>query len=152
MIAHRPATPADHRLVVKSWVASYRDSDSAGMVQVDDWYAVMVPQVTRALSRPDVETTIAYETTNDDPGSNAYGFIVADVTERPALVYYVYVKQAYRRSGIARGLFAAVGVDPERPFHFVCKTELVSTLERKIPCARYMPRLGRFPKSERKAR
>lgn len=151
-IGHREALPADHRFVVKSWVASYRDSDSAGLIAVGDWYAVMVPQVTAAMSRPDVRTVLAYETTNDDPGSNAYGFIVADTAERRPLVYYLYVKQPYRRSGVARGLFAAVGVDPGLPFDFVCMTEVVSTLRRKIPMARWTPRAGRFPKSETRNR
>ena len=149
-LAHRPADAGDRRFIVSAWVSSFRDADAAGFIAVDDWHAVMVPQVERALTRPDVVATVAYEATDPDRGADLYGFIVADVAEHPALVYYVYTKQAYRRSGVARGMFAAVGIDPALPFHFVCSTPWCSTLERKIPMARWMPRLGRFPKSERR--
>lgn len=149
MIAHRPADVGDHRFIVSSWVTSYRDADTSGFIQVEDWHALMYPQIEKALARPDVVATVAYETSDPDRGADLYGFIVADVTERPALVYYLYVKQAYRRSGIARGLFEAIGVDPARPFHYVCSTPMASLLQRKIPMSRWMPRLGKFPKSER---
>ncbi len=147
-IAHRPADAGDRNLIVKSWAASYRDSDTAGFFKARNWYAFVTAQIVETLAEPDVIATIAYETENDDPGSNAYGFIVADCSERPALVYYTYVKAPYRRSGIARGLLAAIGIDPAAPFDYVCSTPDVSLLERKIPLSRWMPRLGRYPKSE----
>lgn len=149
-IAHRPADSTDHRFIVKSWVASYRDADTAGFVQVEDWSDVMTPQIEKALDRPDVVATVAYETSDPDRGADLYGFIVADVVERPALIYYCYVKHAYRRCGIARGLLAAIGVDPELPFHYVCSTPFAGMLRRKIPLSRWLPKLGRFPKSERR--
>lgn len=150
MISHRPADAGDRNFIVRSWVSSYRDSDTAGFVQVEDWHEVMGAQVSKALDRPGVQATVAYETSDTTRTADLYGFIVADVTEVPALVYYVYVKQPYRRSGVARGLFAAVGIDPLLPFHFVCSTPWCSTLARKVPMARWMPRLGRFPKHERR--
>lgn len=150
MIAHRPAAPGDRNFIVRSWLASLRDSDTAGFIRPRNWYRVMTPEVVETLADEDVTTRVAYETDNPDPGNNAYGFIVADVVEQPALVYYCFTKQAYRRSGIARGLFAAVGIDPALPFHFVCSTPWCSTLQRKMPMARWMPRLGRFPKAERR--
>jgi hypothetical protein len=152
VIAHRAAAPGDRNFIISAWVASYRDADSAGMVAASRWHAVMGAEVADVLTLPDVTATVSYETENPDPQSNAYGFIVADVTERPPLVYYVFVKTAYRRSGIARGLFAAIGVDPRLPFHHVCSTAWVDRLQRKVPMARWVPRLGRFPKHERRGR
>jgi GNAT superfamily N-acetyltransferase len=145
-IAYRTADEFDQRLVVSAWVRSYRDADTAGFVQVDDWPAVMSDQVRKALARPDVVATVAYETEDTERLADLYGFIVADVVETPPLVYYVFTKQAYRRLGIARGLFAAIGVDPARAFNYVCSTPAVSQLRRKIPMARWTPRLGRHPK------
>lgn len=149
-IAYRPADERDRRTIADAWVASYRDANSAGCILVDDWYRYMIPTVNRIRERPDVTTTIAYETTDTERIADVYGFIVADVVERPPLVYYVFVKENYRRDGIARGLFAAIGVDPKLPFNYVCSTPWCTTLQRKIPMARWMPRLGRFPKSERR--
>ena len=151
-VAHRPADERYHRFVVRHWVASFRDADSAGMIAASDWDDVMTPQVTNVLARPGVVATVAYETTNDDAGSNAYGFIVANTRERPGLVFYVYVKTAFRRAGVARGLFAAVGIDPELPFDYVCRTPWCHELQRKIPMARWTPSAGRFPTSERRGR
>lgn len=150
MIAHRAAGAVDRNFVAKSWVASYRDADSAGFIAVDDWYLVMIPQVVKAMARPDVRVWIAYETSNPNPSANAYGFLVADTAERPPLVYYVFVKEAYRRAGVARGLFAAAGIAPDQPFNFVCDTPMAHRLRRKIPLARWAPKLGRFPKSDRR--
>jgi hypothetical protein len=159
-IVYRPADlehPDDLRFVVDSWVSSYRDADSAGMIQVEDWYAVMIPQVTKAIRRPDVQTILACGA--DDP-TQLHGFITADVEERLPLVYYVFVKTHYRRGGrgrlwdghgCARGLFAALSIDPGKPFFYVCETPMVPRLRRKIPAAKHMPKYGRFPKSERKA-
>lgn len=151
-IGYRAALPVDQRFIVDAWVSSFRDAYTAGLIQVDDWYAVMIPQLTKAMARPDVTATVAYETDDDDASTNAYGFIVADVVEVPALVYYVYVKEPYRRSGIARGLFDAIAVDPARPFLYVCSTPMEAMLRRKIPMARWKPLLGRFPKNQRRPR
>lgn len=150
MIAHRAALPVDQRFIVGAWVGSFRDANTAGLIQVEDWYAVMIPQIAKVMARPDVTATVAYETLDPEPATNAYGFIVADVVEQPALVYYVYVKEPYRRSGIARGLFDAIGVDPARPFSYVCSTPMEAMLRRKVPMARWKPLLGRFPKNERR--
>lgn len=150
MIAYRPAMSVDRNFVTKAWLASWRDSNTAGMVSVDTWFEVMTPQVTMRLSWPGVRTVVAYETSNPDHSSNAYGFIVVDTDDAPSLVYFVYVKGPYRRSGVARGLLAAVGITPTTRFNYVCSTPIVSQLERKIPMAKWTPLLGRFPKSERR--
>jgi hypothetical protein len=97
----------------------------------------------------------------DSAGADLLGFIVVDTVEKPALVYYVFAKEHYRRGGggriwrgpgLGRQLFAAAGVDPGQPFNFVCSTPICRMLERKIPMARWRPLLGRFPKSERRRR
>lgn len=152
MIAHRPAEERDRRFIADAWASSYRDSDSAGCILVDDWYRVMIPTINRIRERPDVATTIAYETDDPNPGTNVYGFIVADVVEAPPLIYYLFVKKNMRRCGVARFLFSAIGVDPERPFGYVCSTPLQHKLRRKTPLARWTPKLGRFPKAERRGK
>ena len=150
MIAYRPAMSVDRNFVTKAWLASWRDSNTAGMVSVDTWFEVMTPQVTARLSWPGVRTVVAYESTNTDHASNAYGFVVVDAEDVPPLVYFVYTKGPYRRSGIARGLLASVGITPTTRFNYVCSTPIVSQLERKIPMSKWTPLLGRFPKSERR--
>lgn len=161
-IAYRPATAEEARtFVVASWSASMRTAFTSGFIQDEDYFEIMDAQVAKALARPDVRAVVACASSGASAGSDLLGFIVADTDERPPLVYYVYVKEHYRRGGagrlwagpgIARGLFAAIGVDPEQPFSYVCSTPMCRTLQRKIPLARWQPLLGRFPKSERRNR
>ncbi len=150
-LAYRPADERDLHFIGNAWAGTFAKADTAGAIQAEDWYAVMIPQIAKMRARPDVRTTVAYETTDLERVADIYGFIVADVTEHPALVYYVFVKTHCRRSGVARGLFEAIGIDPRLPFNFVCSTPWVSKLQRKIPLARWTPLRGRFTKSERRA-
>lgn len=160
-IACRPAdlaNPSERNFIVNGWCDSYKDADMAGLIQIEDWFAVMIPQVVKAMNRPGVRTMIAIDS---DDADQFYGFITADTLEQPPLVYYVYVKSYYRRGGrgrlwdgpgAARQLFAAIGVDPGAPFRYVCSTAILKVLARKIPMARWQPLLGRFPKEERRKR
>ncbi len=151
-LAFRPAEPADRNFIVDAWSGSYSLAFTAGMIQIEDWHQVMVPQIVKALARPDVRTVVAYETTETSHTADLFGFLTVDTVEAPALVYYCYTKEPYRRAGVARGLFRAAGIDPRLPFRYVCSTPMTRTLERKIPLAKWQPLLGRFPKNTRRNR
>lgn len=146
-----PATEADRRFIVSAWLDSFRDATTAGMIHMDDWYAVMWPQVVRLLDREGCTTLVACEP--DD--SMLYGFICGEVDisrprsrrQRPPVVNYCYVKTPYRRwakPGIARRLFGAIGIDPQTQFDYTYKTAVVSQLAHKIPLASHQPMLARF--------
>jgi hypothetical protein len=160
-LAFRPAGEHDQKFIVDAWISSYRDAKTAGLIQVEDWYAVMIPQIEKVLCRPDVRAIVAVIPGVTDRVSDLVGFIVVDTEDNPALVYYVFVKEHYRRAGngklwsghgVARALFAAAGVDPAKPFNYVCSTPMCRILERKIPMSRWTPQFGRFPKHERRSR
>lgn len=146
-IAHRAALPSDRQFIVSTWSSSFKKSHSAGIIQADDWAEIMRPQIEKALDRPDARAVVAYE--KDDPDF-FYGFIAGDTSDDTPVVFYVYVKEAYRREGIASGLFAALGVDPARRFVYVCKTGIVAELSSKIPCARFNNNEVRYPKESRR--
>lgn len=130
-------------------------SYSAGLVPIEDWFTSMRPHFVKLLARPGMQTIVAYE--KDDPDF-FYGLIAADPTEQrvsmkdggvkwwPALVLYVLVKQNFRKRGIARALFKAVGVDPEKPFLYAANTQQASRLASKVPQAKFNPLAVRFPK------
>jgi GNAT superfamily N-acetyltransferase len=115
---------------------------------MSDWYATMWPVCEKLLARTDMQTVVAYE--KRDP-SFLYGFIAADPTEQaiadkegavrwwPALVLYVFIKQNYRGHGYARGLFAAAGIDPSKPFLYASNSQQASRLSTKFPLARFNP-------------
>jgi GNAT superfamily N-acetyltransferase len=146
-ISHRPALTADRQFIVTTWSASYKKSHSAGLVTADDWAGIMHPQLEKILDRTDARAMIATEKSDPD---FFYGWIAGDTSESVPVVYFVYVKQPYRRTGIARGLLKAFGVDPSRPFVYVCKTGIVATLSPKIPFARFNNNEVRYSKESRR--
>ena len=145
-IAVRPIATADRRFVISSWVASTRHLRRSIVIQDADWWTLMFPQVEKAIDRPGVHTLVAYETDDTDHVADLYGFITADTSESPPLVYFVYVKEAYRRAGIASRLFAAVGVNPSARFDYVVRVPLLSALSEKIPLAKHNPEPAIYPK------
>lgn len=156
-LAFRPATSdSDKRFVLSSWLDASRTSYSSGLIQMQDWYAVMWPQLEKARTRDGMQTLVAYEATDPD---FLYGFIVADPSDQrvpdgdsvhyhPGLVLFVFVKQNFRREGIARRLFAEVGIDPNGRFIYGCNTKTASKLSSKVPQARFAPLVARFPKEK----
>lgn len=151
-----PQSAEDRKFVIEAWLEGQRTSYSAGLVAIEDWFDVMRPQFTKLMQRPGMQTLVAYE--KDDPDF-LYGFVIADPTEQaipnkdvnsfhywPALVLFVFVKVNFRKEGIARRLFEAVGVDISKPFLYACNTVTASRLASKVPLAKFNPLAARFPK------
>ena len=169
---YRPAdlSPAseERRFVISSWSSSYKASHFAGLITADDWAAVMHVQLGKILDRPTTRTLVAVS----EDGRFLYGFIAGDTAGRQPVVHYVYVKDGFRseapkrdadgrwrsvrgaqREGprYARGLLAALGVDPEGPFLYTCRTPVVSKIDHpssgepsKIPRATFCPAAARY--------
>lgn len=171
MIVYRPlnpATPGETDFVVMGIAHTYRKAFTAGILQDKGYYDVMCHpcehcdaggQIQQMLARPDVTVTMAALAGKQATGADLVGFIVADTADAIPLVYYVYVKEHWRRAGngrlwrgpgVARGLFDAIGVDPAQPFSYVASTPMARTLARKIPLARWDPLVGRFPKADQR--
>lgn len=150
-IAYRSMLDEDRMFVIANWSSSFKHAHAAGMIHTDDWATVMHAQIGRVLDRPDARTIVAFE--NTDPAFT-YGFICGDTAAgRTPTVFYVYVKEAFRKAFYARGLFAELGVDPTKPFDYVCKTAMVARLAMKIPHARWNPDIARFTeRAERNTR
>lgn len=153
--SNRLALPADRDFIVSGWSSSYRLSDRAGMIAMSRWADTMHREIDDVLARPSASTVTAYDT---DSGV-FQGFICADrnpgppisdlITSGLPIVFYVYVKEAYRREGVARGLFASVGIDPMLPFTYACRTPIVGLLRDKIPFAKHDHLRARFPEGAR---
>lgn len=153
-LAYRPAEAGDVVFIVNSWLSSFRGSHTAGMIAMDDWKQVMERQVRRVLARDGVRAYVAYAPGETDKKVDLYGWIAVELGHDAPLVHYCYCKRAYRRMGIARGLFATAGVDPSKRFFYTCKTPSAAVLarHRKIPKARWSPLIARYPKDQTQAR
>lgn len=140
--AYRLASPEDRSFIVSGWSSSFRTSRSAGLIAMDDWPSVMHAQIVKVLDRPDCTTLVAYNQAEDVLA----GFLSFTAGVTP-YVYYCFVKQACRRAGIARGLFAKARIDPSKPFGYACYTAAIHHLRDQIPCARHDPLTARFKQS-----
>jgi hypothetical protein len=143
MAQYRPAdlaSDADERaFVISTWASSYKHSHFAGLISSEDWAAVMHAQLGKLLDRPTTRALVAW-----DPPAFLYGHIVGDTSSPMPVVHYAYVKDPFREAGIARGLFAALGVDPVKPFIYTSRTSTVVRLTDKIPFARFSPAAARY--------
>jgi hypothetical protein len=148
-IAFRLATKADadRQFIVATWSSSYKKAHTAGIIQADDWAGIMHAQIPKILARPGMRAVIAVDKADPD---YFYGWIAGDTSDVVPVVAYIYVKEPYRRQGIARGLFAALGVDPSKRFIYPCKTGIVAELSSKIPLARFNNNEVRYPKESRR--
>jgi hypothetical protein len=140
---YRHATDQDLRFVIGSWLYSYRTSFSAGLIQMDSWIEVMEPQIRAVLARPDCEVYCAIDPNTDDRRIDVFGWMAFEGTTEsgPPLVHYAYVKEPYRRMGLARGLLKQLGLDLCSVFAYTCKTAVVSRLP--IPRAEWRPLIAR---------
>lgn len=150
-IAFRPAAGADsedRRFIIATWSSSWKRSHSAGLIRSDRWAALMRPEFDGHLDRDGTRAVIACD--GDDP-NYFYGWIAGDMSEATPVIFYVYVKEPYRRTGIARRLFEALGVDPAMRFVYVCEpAHDKHALLRKVPSSRFNPNEVRYPKESRR--
>ncbi len=132
-----------------------------------DYSFVMEATLARLLQRSGVSAWVAYDPDGKAP-YDLYGYLISEndanvpsyqwqgqddfklVVEKSQypLVHYVFVKKAYRKNGIAAGLFTVAGIDPGAPYLYTCKTPTVSKLEQagKMPHSRWFPLSARFSK------
>lgn len=157
-VAHRDADLGDRpynterRFILDAWQRSFWEAPESGFIARHTYAKVMIPELAAVVRRPGVRTVVAYDA--DDPGGLAdlFGFVCAEPESVPPFVYYVYVKEAYRRHGIATSLMRAVGLGPESRFDYGCRTAVVRELERRIPLARYEHLGARFDRDHRRSR
>jgi GNAT superfamily N-acetyltransferase len=140
-LSFRRATESDRRFVVGSFLDSMRASWTAGLIAMEDWTAVMQPQAEKLFSRPGCEIIVAYKPGEIAP-YDVYGWIATESGHQWPFVTYVYVKENFRRWGIARRLFAEADVDPMSAFRYAAWME--RDLAAKVPRARWSPLTVRF--------
>jgi len=173
VLAHRDAIPSDLEFIRYTWAASYKFSHFAGPTPMGKYRERMHEDIQEWLCRQGVVALVAHKP-GELPPDDAYGWVVAerdvvapmdvwDNGRREArwkalpqpLLHYVYVKQPYRRLGVARGLLSAVGDDCDRVIYHTFSTAVVPKIQaerrrqRLHPLAlRFEPLIVRFPKNK----
>lgn len=147
----RLAVVEDLPFIERSFLASYRNSYSAGLIAMSRWEQVMRVEWRSILARPDTRVHVAYHPGETVGDCDLYGYIVTldgyrDHQSGRALpfVVFAYVKSAYRRDHeIETGLFAAAGVNPNQPYHYAAKT--ASAIRAYGASATWRPLAIRYP-------
>lgn len=105
-ISIRPATSEDLPYIVTTWVRSFRESPYAGLVPNHLYYSVYEATVTDILARG---ATLLVACSTDDPdyivGFACWEHVPGRFHSRH-IVHYVFVREKFRRLGIARRLMA----------------------------------------------
>jgi GNAT superfamily N-acetyltransferase len=160
-LAIRPAEPDDLPFIADSYAHSYRASHWAGTVPMHVWQRVARESFAWLLEEHEPMVLVAGE----PKGPDLYGWIavqrglVAPQRVRDGgrwqtrtlplgpIVHYVYVKEAYRRIGVARSLLRSAGVDPQSEVLMTHKTAAgVRALKDRSLSWRFNPLLARFPR------
>lgn len=136
----RDMLPKELPFVLDGFLSSYRTSHFAGLIQFDDWWSVMAPQVEKMLARPGWRCLVVYDTTAEAGAGDLMGFAFGLPGE---VLGYVYVKQPFRRYGMAWLLLRKLGIERDAQFRYVAKTPIVGKLLPKVPGARFDPLVAR---------
>lgn len=107
-----PAQPGDIPLVMDSWQRSFSRSRHAGVVPNNLWVDTMRSLVTGLLARG-AKILVAR---NPDDAWQVLGWICFEADEHKRAVHYLFVKDPWRRDGIASELLAAALGEPGRAF------------------------------------
>jgi GNAT superfamily N-acetyltransferase len=148
VLAHRPATAIDLPFIMSSWLRSFKTSHFAGPIPNDIYWDTYRLAAERILSRPAARLLVAVNPSERDPEHELYGWLAMEPGE-PPVVHYVYVKQAFRRMGVARSLLRAASINLSAPFVYTYRTRDVAAVIRHARLlARHDPHLVRRPTDE----
>lgn len=151
-LAYRRAEDRDRPLIFDSWLSSFADAHAAGLIPMHMYRRVYHEAIAWIMARPGAETWVAYHPGEHDTTADLYGWICIERGHAAPVIHYAFVKQAFRRMGIARGLLAATDIDPTAPLLFTFKTGIVTdsregpALLAKLPRAKWAPMVARFPR------
>jgi len=127
----RAYEPSDEGFVLKSWLKSYRTAPANFRLRDREYYEERMPLVKHLVDRGRVLLAVDVE----DPDL-AFGWVCYEKN----VLHYVYVKEAFRRLGIATELFEhSINIDGAEPVY-------LTHMHRKTPFAtwidRYFAKLG----------
>ncbi len=108
----RLGAPGDVAFVFSTWLWSYRrNSDFARAMHWKVFMHYHRKVLERITSRPSCRLLVAHQPGNRDI---IYGYMVVEsgIADRD-VVHYIFVKEAWRRFGIATSLILASGIDPK---------------------------------------
>lgn len=125
IVALREATSEDVNFIFSSWLKSYRSSDFAKCI-TDTIYFEYHHDVIENL----IATSQVIVACDKKKPHEIYGYMVAQVVDNIFTIHYTYVKQPFRRIGIADLMFKAFDHNPD---HVACYSHETFMARRLAP-------------------
>jgi len=123
-VATRRLVPDDMNFILNSWKKSFRGS--RGEWKNRQYFAEANRRIMRIMNRlPKIR--IACDPL--DP-KHIFGWIVAE----PPVLHYIYVKNVFRRAGVAQTLLATVDLSTAAKIHCTHWTSYAEKTAKKRPC------------------
>lgn len=130
----RPAKPEDLNFIYSSWQKSYQcDSYFGNSARKSIFFENYPSIVDSILARPNVDVVVAC--LNDNPNV-ILGYLVFELEN---ILHYCFVKECWRRAGIARGLVAAAFFEPVGGLVFTHRTKTAEPVIARYPSLNYNP-------------
>lgn len=106
----REKTNKDEPFIYSSWLHSYRPSKANNGMNKSVYFPYQTGIIEKILARPNVKVNIACSCDDD---THLLGYLVSEMSDPNDrfIVHYLYVKQAYRRMGLATSLLSQATAD-----------------------------------------
>jgi GNAT superfamily N-acetyltransferase len=133
-VAFRPYRPStDIGFLFAAWIGSYKTSDWAGVVCDHVTYAIHKATINQLLARG-MKVVMAV---NPDDEDQILGFVAYEVGP---VLHFCFVKDVFRRQGVAKQLLEAAGIDRTGPVFHTFRTDDARYLGRRL---RHRPEFAR---------
>ncbi len=124
----RPGTEADAPFIFNSWLKCNRHSRFALQMQ-NEVYFTQHHKLIEGLLRH-CSVVIAC---NPNDIAQIYGYAVGEKIDGHSVIHFIYVKESYRKLGIALTLLQSVGYELGLPYFFTQKTHGAEKYEKRFP-------------------
>ncbi len=134
----RNATDSDVPFIFNSWLKNFRTSPTTLGIASPVFYQ----QHHKVLEGLCKRASLTVACNNTDIGQ-IYGYLCCEKVEDTLVIHFIYVKETFRRLGVARMLLEAQGWGPKMPIFYTHKTRMTIALSDKFPIV-YNPYLMHY--------
>lgn len=123
----RPATESDVPFIFNSWLKCYRHSNNTRGCENPVYFAQHHILLEGLCKRSTILIAC-----NENDISQIYGYVCSEMVEGVLVVHFIYVKEMFRKFGVANILAAAIGFEREAPVFYTHRTFSSEGLEKKF--------------------
>jgi hypothetical protein len=116
-IEYRDAGENDLAFILSSWLKSFRDEESTRACPNEIFFIHHKRLVQKILSKAKVVVIV-----NPTDANHIYGFLCFEDTAQGRVIHFMYVKNAFRKLGLAKTALMIHVKTEEKPIYYTHKT------------------------------